>query len=282
MKRIDTTQETATSWSPFKVESKAFMQDANKEMVQSLCRNIISSRGLTYSTTVPYGISGFDAPFGSDGAIFFNGELYIMKQNISSALYAYIDTTANAVADPTTFSDNTTHYIHKDRYLNFTNTLAGSLFAVSSIIDASFQLIKVPSKPVISTYTGLTNVSTTALTPLTLLFPTEISDTDNQFASGIFNAKQIGFHQLSVDLVFGISAAVTETVGVFIYKNAALVNRCYYTLDSYTGGGSYRTANLSTILSVTSITDSYTVKLQTINNQTVSVDGNINYNFISQ
>ena len=135
MKRIDTTQETATSWSPFKVESKAFMQDANKEMVQALCQNLISNSGLTYSPTVPYYIGQYNnLIFPSDGTIFFNGELYIMRQN-SGSIFAVIDTTPDAVADPTTFSDNTTHNIHKDRYLSFTNTVTGSLFPVANIID---------------------------------------------------------------------------------------------------------------------------------------------------
>lgn len=135
MKRIDTTQETATSWSPFKVESKAFMQDANKEMVQALCQNLISNYGLAYSPTVPYYIGQYNnLIFASDGVVFFNGELYIMKSN-SGLTYAVIDTTSNAIADPTTFSDNTTHNIHKDRYLTFTNTLSGSLFPVANIIS---------------------------------------------------------------------------------------------------------------------------------------------------
>ena len=140
MKRIDTTQETATSWSPFKVESKAFMQDANKEMVQAICKNIISNHGLTYSATVPYLISSFTASFASDGTIFFNGELFVMRQNAGS-IFAVIDTTPDTVADPTTFSDASIHNIHNNRYLTFTNTVTGSLFAMATIIDVSIKTV---------------------------------------------------------------------------------------------------------------------------------------------
>jgi hypothetical protein len=141
MKRIDPTQETATSWSPYKVESKAFMQDANKEMIAALCINIITNHGLTYSGTTPYLIttSNVITPIGiylpnSDGAVFYNGELYLMLEN-TGLTYAVIDNSINTAADPTTFSDGTTHNIHKNRYLNFTNTSAGSLFAVADIVD---------------------------------------------------------------------------------------------------------------------------------------------------
>ena len=134
MKRIDTTQETATSWSPFKVESKAFMQDANKEMFAVIAKNLIESAGYNpYS--VPYLLEKTQL---YNQAVYFNGEIYIT--NVVGGTYAIIDTTPDAVADPTTFSDNTTHNIHQGRKLIDTTTLTGSLFSWSAMIDLTNKI----------------------------------------------------------------------------------------------------------------------------------------------
>lgn len=132
MKRIDTTQETATSWSPFKVESKAFMQDANKEMFAVIAKNLIESAGYTVYGT-PYLLEKSQA---YNQAVYYNGEIYMTNVvNVNVGFYAIIDTTPNAVADPTIFSDASTHNIHQNRTLTQTTTAAGSLFAWSTLVD---------------------------------------------------------------------------------------------------------------------------------------------------
>ena len=142
MKRIDTTQETATSWSPFKVESKAFMQDANKEMFAVIAKNLIESAGYTVYGT-PYLLEKSQA---YNQAVYYNGEIYMTNVvNVNVGFYAIIDTTPNSVADPTIFSDASTHNIHQNRTLTQTTTAAGSLFAWSTLVD-------------------LTNISNTAIT----------------------------------------------------------------------------------------------------------------------
>ena len=137
MKRIDTTQETATSWSPFKVESKAFMQDANKEMFAVIAKNLIVSSGYS-PLNVPYLLEKIQA---FSQAIYYNGEIYMT--NVVSVLatdYAIIDTTPNAVADPTIFSDASTHNIHQNRTLISTTTSTGSLFNFSQVVDLSNKI----------------------------------------------------------------------------------------------------------------------------------------------
>lgn len=122
---------------PFTTKSLDFLQDANKDMIAALCRNIISNHGLTYSSSVPYFISQYNTSFISDGAVFFNGELYILEENVTTLAYATIDTTPNATADPLLFSDGVGRNVHNNRYLTFTNTLSGSLFAIADIVNVS-------------------------------------------------------------------------------------------------------------------------------------------------
>ena len=271
MKRIDTTQETATSWSPFKVESKAFMQDASKEVIAAVCRRIIVDKTGGYSVSLPY---LFENIHGYEVSVFFNNELYLTNYTIGG--YAHIDTTPDSIADPTTFSDGTIHNIHNNRYLYFDGNITGALFSATNIVDLTVSTVR----PVISTYTTLTNVNTVSNIPLTLLFPTVISDLDGQFLSGVFTPKKLGFYQMSVNVVMGIGTSVTETLGLLFQKNGANTNRCYWTLGNYLGNGNYVEGTLVTVFNVTSITDTYTVKLLTIANETVSVDGNINYTLL--
>lgn len=139
-----------------------------------------------------------------------------------------------------------------------------------------------PPSPVLAKYTTITNVSTTALTPLKLNFPTEVTDIDGQFTSGTFTPKQVGFYKFDCNLVMGISASVTETLSLLLYKNGAILDRTYWTLDNYLGGGNAVSGSISVIINVTNITDTYTLMIQTINNQTVFVDGNINYSWMAQ
>ena len=219
MKRIDTTKETATSWSPFKVESKAFMQDANKEMVQSLCRNIISNRGLIYSPTTPYFISSFSTSFTSDGAVFFGDELYIMRENSSSLLYAKIDTTPDPVADPTTFSDGVIQNIHNNRYLTYSNAATGSLFPVANIINVAIRTV-IPfinitpnaNWVVSSTYFGSPNVFQYRKNSNNEIeFRGFVQNTDSGVTSTVF-VLPVGFRPTNVK-EFGCRSAVTAGGG---------------------------------------------------------------------
>jgi hypothetical protein len=136
MKNIDITQiSDPLIQQPFTGLSLQFLQNASKEMVQVICRNIVTSHGLVYSATTPYLLSSFATTFTSDGAVFYGDELYIMLENFSTLNYAVIDTTPDATADPVIFTDSISRSVHNNRYLTFTNTLSGSLFPVANIVD---------------------------------------------------------------------------------------------------------------------------------------------------
>lgn len=138
MKKINTSYVVDPSiLQPFTTKSLDFLQNGNKEMIEALCRNIISFQDYSYNTTTPYLIGNINTPFPSDGVVFFNGELYIMTENTAGLTYATIDTTPDSVADPLLFTDSITRAVHNNRYLSYTNTLAGSLFAVSDIVSTT-------------------------------------------------------------------------------------------------------------------------------------------------
>ncbi len=139
MKKIDITQIVSpASKQPFTANSLDFLQKGNKEMISAICLNIISNNGLTYSGTTPYLITNGNliSPLSSDGAIFYGGELYIMLEN-TGLTYAVIDTTPDTSADPLTFTDGINKNVHNNRYLDFTNTATGSLFAVANIVNVT-------------------------------------------------------------------------------------------------------------------------------------------------
>jgi hypothetical protein len=121
---------------PFTTKSLDFLQDSNKQMIEIICLWIIRKEGYTYSTTVPYYISGYATGFTSEGTIFFNGELYIMEENYATLAYATIDTTPSFI-DPLLFSDGVGRNVHNNRYLTFTNTLSGSLFSMADIVNVA-------------------------------------------------------------------------------------------------------------------------------------------------
>jgi hypothetical protein len=178
MKNINTSFVSDPSiQQPFTTKSLDFLQSASKQVIATICRNIVKNHGLTYSATVPYQLSQSTGlvSFTTDGAIFFNDEVYILEENASSALYATIDTTADATADPLLFSDLVNRDVHDNRYLTFTNTLAGSLFAVADIVDVSNPVA--PFAPLIAYATSVPAVAISS--SYTLLFNNEETDASN-------------------------------------------------------------------------------------------------------
>lgn len=130
MKKIETNQETATAWSPFKVESKAFLQLASAENYGALIKSIVISNLGSYSSTVPYVVEGCvlsnvnkDI---SAGIVFYNGVFYNVSAITggTAPLEFQLETTADGTADPTTFSDGSSHDIHLDYH--FTTYSAGA------------------------------------------------------------------------------------------------------------------------------------------------------------
>jgi hypothetical protein len=208
---------------PLTTKSLDFLQSGNKQALAVICRNIVKNHKLTYSASVPYQLSGPMlspiVPFTGDGTIFFNDEIYILQENTATATYATINTTPDGTADPLLFSDLVNRNVHNNRYLTFTNTLAGSLFAISDIVDVSVPITLL--KPLIA---YATSVATLAISSsLTVKFNNEETDVSsiNNTSTGAITPAKIGNYLMSVNLSGNLAAvgSSSETVTVSIYKN---------------------------------------------------------------
>lgn len=145
MKRLDTTQSTATAWSPYPEETRQFLQDANSEVFEALIKSIV---GSSYSASVPYVIEGCVisgvGPYSiTAGKIFYGGVFY--NVNSGSSLAGPIEfklvTTNDGVADPIEFSDGSTHNIHKiDKYNPVAAGTSGTDFAAGDLVSVYSSL----------------------------------------------------------------------------------------------------------------------------------------------
>jgi hypothetical protein len=134
-KRINTSYVSDPSiQQPFTTKSLDFLQDGILEITNGIIKNMIQNRGFTYSASVPYLVAKGTGAY--DRYYFFDGELY-RALGLNSNLYAHIDTSADATADPLLFSDNVNRDVHNNRYLTINATAAGSLFALADVVDIS-------------------------------------------------------------------------------------------------------------------------------------------------
>ena len=139
MKRLITTNETATSWSPYKAETKKFQQDMNSEVFAALIQAIV---GSTYSTSVPYVVDGCVISGGGPysitaGKIFYGGEYYSVPSasGLTGTMEFKLENSATAPADPTRFSDGTNHDIHLDyHYTPKSSGTAGTDFSATDLV----------------------------------------------------------------------------------------------------------------------------------------------------
>lgn len=137
MKRINTSfASDPYIQQPFTTKSLDFLQNGNKEIIAGLCVNLIENTDGGYNETIPYLISSIPIPstIFSNYYVFFNGELYIAPDNVG-LLYAKINTAPDVTADPLLFTDSINRNVHDNRYIEYTNTLSGSLFAVANVRD---------------------------------------------------------------------------------------------------------------------------------------------------
>lgn len=157
MKKIDVSQIVDPSiQQPFTGLSLTFLQEASKEMTYALCRNIIKSKGYTFSPTTPYKISADNyGGITGDGFIFYGNELYRSTEDTIGLDYALIDTTPDVVADPVLFTDSVNRNVHNNRYLTYSMSPIGALFAMANVIDVTGITYKVADE-----YTLLTQYST--------------------------------------------------------------------------------------------------------------------------
>jgi len=115
---------------PFTADSLDFLQDANKEMIKCYALSVI---GKIYDPTKYYIISGLDN-YGTnqhkEGYVFHDGEVYYCPGK--STTTAFVNTPvlnlveSNAPFDPVTFSDASTHSVHKIRRFIMSDAVSGS------------------------------------------------------------------------------------------------------------------------------------------------------------
>jgi hypothetical protein len=142
MKKINTSFVVDPSiQQPFTVKSLDFLHGGNKQMIEALCIAMIESRGVTYSTSVPYKLVD-NAPTYS--YIFFNGELYYFNEDVVAfPLVAVLDTAADGTADPLQFSDGVNRSVHDNRILKRSpNALGTGVFDLNTIVDLSTPYIQ--------------------------------------------------------------------------------------------------------------------------------------------
>lgn len=162
-KRIKTSYVSdPTIQQPFTVKSLDFLQDGVKEITNGVVKSMIQCAGYTYSTSVPYLVAYGTGVY--NRYYFFNGELYL-AQGSSSNLYAHIDTTPDATADPLLFSDNVNRNVHDNRYLTINATSSGALFTMADVIDIiskeNTQISLASQSTTSSTYVDMTGLAFT-------------------------------------------------------------------------------------------------------------------------
>lgn len=160
MKVLRTDLETATSWSPYKVETKRFLQDSQLEVYTAFIKGIV---GESYQASRLYVVNGCELTnAGKDlafGFVFQNGSMYSVSGftgSTSTPIKLLLTDTASAFADPTTFSDGTVHDIH----INHTFTALDSTAAVYTWTTNDFTYLNIALPLTLlnswATYTALT------------------------------------------------------------------------------------------------------------------------------
>lgn len=139
MKVLDTTQETATAWSPYKVETKQFLQDANNEVFEALIKSIA---GQGYSSSVPYIIEGCVVSGGGPysitaGKLFYGGVFYNVSSGsgLTGPIEFVTESTPDPTADTTKFSDGTDHNIHLDVHYKPVSSGGGGDFDTTDFVS---------------------------------------------------------------------------------------------------------------------------------------------------
>ncbi|MCD6017276.1 MAG: C1q domain [Bacteroidetes bacterium] len=213
---------------PFTTKSLDFLQNANKEMINVLCRTFIMQKGLSYNTSVPYYFAPTTMSFPCDGSIFFNNELYIMAENYAGLDYCMIDSTADAVADPLTFTDGFNRNVHQNRYLTFTSDVNDALFAVSAITTVSAAPVPVEQPKPVSAYNiyGNSGVQFGAITGFSqsLKCTSEIFDDDNLYntSTGVYTCPEDGYYRVTGKCRFTMHETLTDgDILFYVYKNGS-------------------------------------------------------------
>lgn len=126
MKRLKTSDITATAGFPVQGPTLDFLQNSYKEALNALARSIVTQDYYNSSTVyVLFGCrntgSGSNYIIGA-GAVYYNGEVYLVPAatfTISGPNIARLVITTQMLAgvDPVTFTDLSTHNVHEDKVM---------------------------------------------------------------------------------------------------------------------------------------------------------------------
>lgn len=137
MRKLKTTDITTSVAMPIKSGTLDHLQFANQEVFSAICQSMVGMAG--YDNTKVYILSGLEnSGSGSNyiltaGAIFYNGEVYLVDAatftitgaNVAEATLSVTPFTA-ANADPVSFSDGNSYYVHDIRKALMGEALSGS------------------------------------------------------------------------------------------------------------------------------------------------------------
>jgi hypothetical protein len=245
MKKIDTTQETATAWSPWKVESKAFIQTAYSEAFESLIKSVIYTNLGAYDPTKAYIVEGCVLSNSnrdiSTGVIFYNGVFYNVGQITSGTapLEFQLESSADGTADPTTFSDGSPHSIHLDYH--FTTYSAGAAptpsFTVADLVNLYGAKIMNLTSLASQSFTSTSYVDASGLTYTTpndgitrrylINFKSQITPSNAAADAELIISLYNGSTDLDIIQVGKQISAITGTVttaGVLLYSGSIAPN----------------------------------------------------------
>lgn len=135
MKRLSTTPISDVAKMPIKKGTLEFLQDSHKECTDSLVKAIV---GSSYDPSKAYVLYGcIDSGVGDNhiitaGAIFFNGEVYLVDATTFTATSPNVPVLTIATtqfytdADPVIFTDTTSHNVHDIRKIVIASGASGS------------------------------------------------------------------------------------------------------------------------------------------------------------
>ena len=126
MKRLDISAIKDSAQLRLKSGTLQFLQDANLEVFATILKFLI---GSTYSLSTVYVLYGCvfsetgSTGYIHDGAVFYNGEVFIVDDGYSYSLSGanpmFNIIVSNDPLDPVTFTDTTTHNVHNVRKMSF-------------------------------------------------------------------------------------------------------------------------------------------------------------------
>lgn len=168
MKKLDTSFITPTASQPIKQGTLDFLQQSYQELANSIVQNIIGA-GI-YNPAIMYKLygcvnsgSGLNY-FISSGAVFYNGEIYLVPSTTFTApsgqvAIATLDTqfVTAANADPTIFTDGSSHNVHQNRVIKIIAGTTGSgIVDYTSFVSPNLTLTPGGSVTITGTYPHLT------------------------------------------------------------------------------------------------------------------------------